>query len=258
VYKEQSMTTVTPSATPAARPEAAEAQRPSPTNRQYVRYAFYRVLPSWRSLPRETRAHHRAEVLAALEPFAERMPVFRAFSTLGTRGDADFMFWMVSERLEDFQEVQAALFASALGPHLEISHSFLAMTKRSQYVDKHVHPGQEGRRTQIRPIGRQYLFVYPMVKKRAWYRLPQDERQRMMDEHIRVGHEFPRVKINTTYSFGLDDQEFVVAFESDYPSDFLDLVERLRGSEVSSYTERETPIFTCVAGSVAEVLELVG
>jgi chlorite dismutase len=251
------MTSVTPAA-PVAHPEPAEGHRPSPTTRQYVRFAFYRVLPSWRGLDRDTRARCRAEVLAALEPFAERMPVFRAYSTLGTRADADFMLWMVSERLEDFQEVQAALFASALGPHLETPHSYLAMTKRSQYVDKHVHPGQEGRRTQIRPIGRRYLFVYPMVKKRAWFQLPQEERQRMMDEHIRVGHEFPRVKINTTYSFGLDDQEFVVAFESDYPSDFLDLVERLRGSEVSSYTERETPIFTCVAGSVAEVLELVG
>ena len=100
------------------------------------------------------------------------------------------------------------------------------MTKRSQYVDKHEHADQEGRRTRIRPTGRKYLFVYPMVKKRPWYRLSLEERQKAMDEHIRVGHEFPRVKINTSYSFGLDDQEFVVAFESDYPSDFLDLVER--------------------------------
>jgi chlorite dismutase len=134
------------------------------------------------------------------------------------------------------------------------------MTKRSQYVDQHEHSdGQsEGRRTRIRPTARQYLFVYPMVKKRPWYRLSYEERQRAMDEHIRIGHEFPRVKINTSYSFGLDDQEFVVAFETDYPADFLDLVEKLRGGEASAYTERETPIFTCVAGSVAEVLELLG
>ena len=79
-----------------------------------------------------------------------------------------------------------------------------------------------------------------------------------MDEHIRIGHEFPRVKINTSYSFGLDDQEFVVAFETDYPADFLDLVEKLRSGEASAYTERETPIFTCVAGSIADVLELLG
>ena len=36
----------------------------------------------------------------------------------------------------------------------------------------------------------------------------------MMDEHITIGHKYPSVKLNTTYSFGLDDQEFVVAFET--------------------------------------------
>jgi chlorite dismutase len=135
------------------------------------------------------------------------------------------------------------------------------MTKRSQYVDRHVHADGsegEGRRTRIKPTGRKYLFVYPMVKKRPWYRLSYEERQRAMDEHIRVGHEFPRVKINTSYSFGLDDQEFVVAFETDHPADFLDLVEKLRGGDASAYTERETPIFTCVAGSIDEVFELIG
>jgi chlorite dismutase len=178
---------------------------------------------------------------------------------LGTRGDADFMLWMVSERLEDFQELHSAVLHTGMGAYLDTPYSFLAMTKRSQYVDKHVHADGdgEGRRTRIRPTGRKYLFVYPMVKKRPWYRLSAAERQAAMDEHIRVGHEFPRVKINTSYSFGLDDQEFVVAFETDYPADFLDLVEKLRGGDASAYTERETPIFTCVAGSVAEVLELV-
>jgi chlorite dismutase len=200
----------------------------------------------------------RSDLLSALEPFAERLPVLRAYSTLGTRADADFVLWMVSERLEDFQELQAAVLRSAMGAYLETPYSYLAMTKRSQYVDRHEHADSEGRRTRIRPTGRRYLFVYPMVKKRPWYRLSHAERQKSMDEHIRIGHEFPRVKINTSYSFGLDDQEFVVAFETDYPADFLDLVEKLRGGEASAYTERETPIFTCVAGSVAEVLELLG
>jgi chlorite dismutase len=243
---------------PAAQPEPARPAAPPPVVRQYVRYLFYRALPSWRALPPEQRAQARTDLLAALEPFAARLPVLRAYSTMGTRGDADFAFWAVSERLEDFQDLHAAVLASPLGAHLDTAYSFLAMTKRSQYVDTHVHAGQEGTRTRIRPLGRKYLFVYPMVKKREWYRLPAEERQRIMDEHIKTGHEFPRVKINTTYSFGLDDQEFVVAFESDYPADFLDLVERLRASESSRYTERETPIFTCVAGSIAEVLELLG
>ncbi|MCA1646712.1 MAG: chlorite dismutase family protein [Chloroflexi bacterium] len=241
---------------PGVAPDPTQA-RP-PTIRQYIRYLFYKARPSWRQLPTEVRAAARAELLAVLEPFAERLPVLRAFSTLGTRADADLLLWTVTERLEDFQELQAAVLRSPMGAHLDTPYSYLAMTKRSQYVDRHEHADSEGRRTRIRPIGRRYLFVYPMVKKRPWYRLSLEERQLAMDEHIRVGHEFPRVKINTSYSFGLDDQEFVVAFETDYPADFLDLVEKLRGGAASAYTERETPIFTCVAGSVAEVLELLG
>jgi chlorite dismutase len=246
------MTTTTTA--PAVATRAADA----PTTRQYIRYLFYKARPSWRMLPGEQRDAARAELLAVIERFVERLAVLRAFSTLGTRGDCDFVLWTVSERLEDFQELQAAILGTTMGAHLDTPYSYLAMTKRSQYVDKHEHADQEGRRTRIRPTGRKYLFVYPMVKKRPWYRLSLEERQKAMDEHIRVGHEFPRVKINTSYSFGLDDQEFVVAFESDYPSDFLDLVERLRGGEASAYTERETPIFTCVAGSIAEVVEMLG
>jgi chlorite dismutase len=250
----QLMTTLVPSV--AAEP----AQAPAPVVRQYIRYAFYKANRSWRQLAPGEREVARTDLLSAVEPFAERLPVLKAYSTLGTRADADFLLWTVSERLEDFQELQAAILRSAMGAHLETSFSYLAMTKRSQYVDRHEHANGdgEGRRTRIRPTGRKYLFVYPMVKKRPWYRPSLEERQRSMDEHIRIGHEFPRVKINTSYSFGLDDQEFVVAFETDYPADFLDLVEKLRGGEASAYTERETPIFTCVAGSVVEVLELLG
>src|SRR5713101_3593991 len=247
------MTILAPSV--AARP----VESPTATTRQYLRYLFYKARPSWRLVPHGERTAARAQLVAALEPFAERLPVLRAYSTVGTRGDADFLLRMVSERLEDFQELQAAVLDTAMGGHLDTPYSYLAMTKRSQYVDRHAHADQEGQRTRVnKPTGRRYLFVYPMVKQRAWYRLSQAERQRAMDEHIRIGHEFPRVKINTSYSFGLDDQEFVVAFETDYPADFLDLVEKLRGGEASAYTERETPIFTCVAGSVAEVLELLG
>ena len=252
------MTTLTSAPGTEPAPSPAEVAPPAPTTRQYIRYLFYKADRSWRRLRPEERAAARAELEAALEPFVQRLAVLRAFSTLGTRGDADLLLWLVSERLEDFQELQAAVLRTRMGSHLDTPYSYLAMTRRSQYVDKHVHADQEGRRTRIRPTGRKYLFVYPMVKKRPWYRLSLQERQAAMDEHIRIGHEFPRVKINTSYSFGLDDQEFVVAFESDYPSDFLDLVEKLRGGEASAYTERETPIFTCVAGSIGDVLELLG
>jgi chlorite dismutase len=130
------------------------------------------------------------------------------------------------------------------------------MTRRSIYVDRHTHEGQDGTRTRVQPAGAPYLFVYPFVKTRPWYALPMEERQRMMDDHIATGHRYPGVKINTTYSFGMDDQEFVVAFEAESPSEFLDLVMELRGSPASAYTLRDTPAFTCVAQPLGRALAL--
>jgi chlorite dismutase len=46
----------------------------------------------------------------------------------------------------------------------------------------------------------------------------------------------------------------VVAFETDNPADFLDLVQRLRTTESSSYTLRDTPTFTCISTSVERAL----
>jgi chlorite dismutase len=127
-----------------------------------------------------------------------------------------------------------------------IPYSFLAMTKPSEYSDES--------RLEVRPGRDKYLFVYPFVKTREWYGLPADERWRIMQEHIRVGREFPEIDLNTSYSFGLDDQEFVVAFEGDDPGMFLDLVQKLRTTESSRYTKRDTPTFTCLAMSVERAL----
>ena len=108
------------------------------------------------------------------------------------------------------------------------------------------------------PANAKYLFVYPFVKTRAWYQLPLEERQRIMDDHINVGNKYPSVRLHTTYSFGLDDQEFVVAFETDAPHDFLDLVMELRETKGSLYTLCDTPIFTCVAKPFVEILKDLG
>ena len=228
------------------------------TARQYVRYAFYRVRPEWRARTVDEREQDKQSVAAVFEQQGQRMVVLRTYSTVGTRGDCDFMVWAVSEKLEDLGALATALNTSRLGPFLETPYSYLAMTKRSMYVGEHTHPGQEGTRTRIKPGKAKYLFVYPFWKTRPWYQLPLEERQAMMNEHIRVGHKYPSVKINTAYSFGLDDPEFVVAFETDTPADFLDLVMELRESDASSYTLRDTPIFTCVWMQPGEALDAIG
>jgi chlorite dismutase len=238
----------------ASRPPGTGSGGGHPVQRQFVKYTFFKVSPAWRGLSEADRATIKQEVTEILETYAARM-LIRIYSTVGTRGDCDLMLWMVSDQLEDIQELTSRLFGSAMGVYLEMPYSYLAMTRRSQYVDNHVHEGQEGTRLRVKPGDTKYLFVYPFVKTRAWYLLPLEERQAIMDVHIKVGHDFPSVRINTAYSFGLDDQEFVVAFESNSPSDFLDLVMKLRETKSSEYTLRDTPIFTCIAMSPADALD---
>jgi len=225
--------------------------------RQYVNFAFYKVDPLWRRLPPEERKRGKREFVEAVKAYEEDMLVV-AYSLVGIRGDCDFMLWRIGYDPLKFQEMSARLLATELGKYLTTAYSYFSMTKRSVYVDKHTHEGQEGTRLRLVPGQFKYLFVYPFVKSKAWYRLTKHARQGMMDEHIEIGHRYPTVRLNTTYSFGLDDQEFVVAFESDKPEHFVDLVMELRHSEATSYTARDTPTFTCIHRELAEVLDLLG
>lgn len=225
--------------------------------RQFVKYSFFKVDPLWRRLPHAERDDNKREFAAVVDESAAHM-FARSYSLVGLRGDADFMLWQAADTLDSLQEVATRLWSTGLGRYLTQPYSYLAMTRRSQYVGQHRHGGQEGTRVRVRPGKAKYFVVYPFVKTREWYLLPQQERQRMMNDHFAVGHKYPSVKINTTYSFGLDDQEFVVGFETDSPSDFLDLVMDLREVEGSLYTLRDTPIFTCIHRSIDETLDSLG
>jgi chlorite dismutase len=213
--------------------------------RHFVKYTFLKVDPAWRRLDDAERARHKREFLAACEDFASER-LLRAFSLVGTRGDTDLMLLTQATNLERIHEFHVVLAQSGLMKWCETPYSYLAMTKPSEYSDES--------RLEVRAAHSKYLFVYPFVKTREWYRLAPDERWKIMQEHIAVGREYPQIDLNTSYSFGLDDQEFVVAFESDEPAAFLDLVQRLRTTEASAYTKRDTPTFTCVACSVERAL----
>jgi len=211
------------------------------STRHFVKYSFFKIDPAWRRLDVEEREEHKREFLAACENFGEDH-YLKAYTLVGIRGDADLMLQTQAENLERVHEFHVVLAQSGLMKWATQPYSYLAMTKLSEYSDE--------ARLELREHRNKYLIVYPFVKTRAWYALPAEERGRIMREHIRVGKEFPTVDINTSYSFGLDDQEFVIAFNTDSPADFLDLVQSLRGTESSLYTLRDTPTFTCLACSV--------
>ncbi|HVC26710.1 MAG TPA: chlorite dismutase family protein [Nitrososphaerales archaeon] len=225
---------------------------------RFLKYTFFKVTREWRSLSQAEKDSARDELAALLTKDTANLTL-QLFSLVGIRGDADFMILAESNHLESFQDLVSAMLATSLGRYLETPYSYLAMTRRSHYLGSHKHPGQEGTEGEEgRPRLSKYLFVYPFVKKREWYGLPFTERQRIMAEHFKVGHKYPEIKINTGYSFGLDDQEFVLAFEGDDPAEFLRLVEELRGTEASKYTELETPIFTCVRTDARRLAKVIG
>ena len=230
----------------------AESER-----RQFVKFNFFKVAPEWRFLSEQERTDGKRELSAVVDECSTHMFI-RSFSMVGIRGDADFLLWQASDTLEQLQDMMTSVYKTQMGRYLQQPYSYLAMTRRSQYVGEHRHEGQEGTSVRIRPGEAKYFVVYPFLKTREWYVLPPEERQQMMMIHINTGHKYPSVKINTTYSFGLDDQEFVVAFETDSPSDFVDLVMDLRATETSLYTLRDVPIFTAIRRSFDDTLDSLG
>jgi chlorite dismutase len=218
------------------------------TGRHFVKFTFLKLDPSWRRRDPADRARDKAEFAAACNDFAEDH-FMRAYSLVGTRGDTDLMIRCTAPSLDPIHELHVVLNQSGLMRYADVSHSYLAMTKESVYSDEpQPLAPREG-------SDRKYLIVYPLWKKRDWYQLPGEERMRIMRGHIEVGRRYGSIEINTAYSFGLDDQEFVVSFNADDPGEFLDLVQELRGTESSAYTESETPIFTCISASVERALD---
>lgn len=237
---------------------AGETMPLQPGRRQYVKFTFFKLDEGWRRLEPGERRRQVDEFVDLVEGW-QRRNVVRCYSTVGTRGDVDFMLWHVSYELDDVQQMAADLNGADLAGWLRTPVSYLSMTKHSTYVEKYSGPGQDRMtRLSLAPGGGKYLFVYPLTKVREWYGTSPEERQDAMNQHIAIGATYPSVKINTTYSFGLDDPEFVLAFETDEPADFLDLVQELRGSISSAYTASDVPIFTCAATTAEGMLRPLG
>jgi len=103
-----------------------------------------------------------------------------------------------------------------------------------------------------------YNIVYPFVKSREWYLLPFEKRSEMMKEHINVGRKFPQIKLNTSYSYGIGDQDFMLAFETDNLMDFQDLIIKLRETQVNKYVVKDIPMIVCVYKKIFDIIKSVG
>ena len=205
-----------------------------PADPTFVDFLCFSLDPSFRRLPEGERKRGIQEFLGALE--TKRSEVnFRSYLSVGLRHDTDFILWAISKDLSPLQGLAADLLKTGLGHFLRLSYAFLAMTRPSVYNPAHIPAFELGE------TPRKYLFIYPFVKSREWYLLPFEKRREIMRGHMAIGELYPMVRLNTTYSFGLGDQDFVLAFETDQPAAFEDLVQRLRETESSRYTVRDTP-----------------
>lgn len=222
---------------------------------ELYRYITLAVTPEWRRLPESERAAHKRELAEIVERSGTRV---HAYSLVGTRSDAELLLWIVADDLEQIRDLETRLAGSALWAWSTRPYGWLAARRRSPYLGDHAHAGGEHARGEAGPVGdKAYVVIYPMVKQRRWYGLPHEERSRIMGKHFEVGHRYPDIRIHTGYSFGIDDQEFVVAFEVDDVRRFLALVADLRETEASAYTERETPILVGAAMRLDEALDRI-
>jgi chlorite dismutase len=224
--------------------------------RQFVNFTFYRARPEWRMLDDKDKLSCKQGFIQTIDDFRKQL-LIHSYSTVGLRTSADFMIWRIGSKLDPIQEMTGRLNQTTMARYVEATVSFLSMTKRSMYIEKDCSEQPEDR-VHVVPGKSDYLFVCPLQRTREWYARPQEQRQEMMDENLRIGSKYRSVKLHTTYSFGLDDQEFVVAFETNNPSDFLDLVQELRETKASVFTLRDTPMFTCRRRTLTECLDALG
>jgi chlorite dismutase len=230
---------------------AEKAAQMTATSTYFLNFSFFKVDSKWRWL-NEIGKDEAAKEFANLIEVANTKMKVRTYNTLGIRADADFMLWMISDSVEKMQILTSKIYSTIFGKYVEPSQIYLSASRPSVYVNKVT----QGFATADQPL--KYVIVYPFVKSREWYLLPFEQRKKMMEEHIIVGRKFPGIRLNTSYSFGIHDQDFMLAFETNNLIDFQDLILQLRETQVSRYIIRDTPMIVCIYKEIIDIIKSLG
>jgi chlorite dismutase len=222
------------------------------TQSSFVQALALRLDPAWRRLP----AEQRCEDALAFAQAVENAPLVTTYcySMIGLQPGADLLIWRLGSSLDHLEEADAAALRCGLGRWMSVAESMLGVIQHSQYVKRPTAQEQSlfsGERSR-------YLVVYPFTKSSEWYLLGKEARQGIMNEHMRVGHAYPQIRQLLAYSFGIDDQDFLVAYETDDLAQFGELVLALRATESRRSTVRDTPILTGIRRPLEEITRLLG
>lgn len=226
---------------------------PEQTRRTLNHFALIAFKDAYWALSSEARGEFQQAWLAGLRAAACKVDIYQVFPS---EANADLLIWSALPA-EGTNETAGFFerFARATNPfraYLKIGEVLWGYTRPSQYTrarsTQEIDPFAEARKS--------YLIIYPFVKTVEWYLMSQEVRQGMMNEHIRIGKQHPDITQLLLYSFGVQDQEFVVVYETDNLLHFSDLVSELRSTEVRRYTERDTPLHTALYHPAEETLAL--
>jgi chlorite dismutase len=224
------------------------------TEQTYIQAWALGLDPAWRRrsvAERHQDGHEFGLAVADADATAVRTI---SYSSIGLEAGVDLLFWRMAPTIDALEESAAALLRAGLGHWLTVTHSLVGRIAPSQYVRKPTEQEQSlfaGERSR-------YLVVYPFTKSTDWYLLSKEARQGVMNEHMRVGHGYPTIRQALAYSFGLDSQEFVVAYEMDDLVAFGDLVRELRSTESRRSTVSDTPILLGIHRPIDEILRMLG
>jgi chlorite dismutase len=237
-------------ATSEARAATFEENKSQPL---FVQYTCFKADPAWRRLPLAEREKGRSEFTRCVEEFAPEIATY-PYSTIGLKTNSDLLLWRKGTDPKAMQEMTSRLLQTGLGAYLEITHNLFGFTRPSTYTKRRTTQEQavdlEDRQT--------YVIVYPFSKTVEWYLMSRDARQGMMNEHMRIGHQYADIRQVLLYTTGLDDQEFIVAYETEDLPRFSELVVALRDTEARRYTLKDTPIITGIHRPLGEALALIG
>ncbi|HXX05623.1 MAG TPA: chlorite dismutase family protein [Candidatus Bathyarchaeia archaeon] len=218
--------------------------------RYFFDFCFFQVDPKWRWMADLAKEESAKEVENILR---NSQIMYRSYSTLGLRDDTEFLLWFASESVEKIQDVISKLYLTVFGKYIIPTHIYLSSTRPSIYTQGPRSHGWLGGEEQ-----KKYVIVYPFIKTREWYLLPIEKRKEMMAEHIAVGKKYPEVKLNTTYSFGIHDEDFMLAFETDDLHKFQDLIMDLRETRVSAHVRVDTPMLVCIKKDLIPLIRSLG
>lgn len=209
-------------------------------DKEYFFYVFFDLAPELSAASTDERAALRDAFAAQIARTKGEIAV-ECYATLGFKAGTAFMLLLRGASTDDIQLFLNRLLLSPAGRVLRVVRTMFGMPGRSTYVSRPSPQEKAVTEGERAP----FLIVYPFTKTAEWYLLDMETRKKLMAEHIRVGRAFPSIRQLLLYSFGVDDNEFIVSYETDSLESFRDLVMELRSTEARKYTLNDQPIFTC-------------